>query len=246
MTKSFITWVAAVRDALIILLFVAAAVWIWRALSPGWFLIICLSALAFMAGIAWRDGLVAAHGAWTWVRQHHRMAIIYLGTRLGLALLLAALAGGMGWLFPHISPTGLRITYFNGVAFEQRVCCRTVRQLFRDYGERAPARGVHTGNYSVRGEGVLRAPVTADYSFYSQSDDGLRLIIDGNIVIDAWRDQKWAASGTAGNMALTAGDHSLRLEYYNRNGQGAWRIKWAGGPIPKNTVLGAPYLRKQP
>jgi len=243
-TRSFTAWVAACRDALAALLLVAVTVWIWRTLSPGWFWIISLSALAGMAGLFGWEAPFAARRAWARARQHRRTAAIYLGMRLGMALLLAALAAGAAWLVPCFSPAGLRITYFNGIAFEHRVCRRTVRELCHDYGKRAPARGVHTGNYSARGEGLLRAPAAADYSFYSQSDDGLQLIIDGNIVIDAWRDQQWASSGTAGHMVLTAGAHSLQVKYYNRAGEGAWRIKWAGGPIPANTVLGAPYLRK--
>lgn len=244
MNRSFQSKVAALRDALAILLLGFVVFRTWRDLSSGWLIIIVLATFCFLAVLVGQPGMSPVRQTLAWIRQNCLAATIHVGTRLSLALILSALLWSAGRLGQRLSPSGLWITYFNGAAFEQRVCNRAVRELCRDYGARSPALGVPADYFSARGDGILRVPATANYTFYSQSDDGLRLIIDGTTVIDAWRDQKWQASGTAGHMRLTAGDHSLRVEYYDRDGEGAWRIKWAGGPIPDNTVLGAPYLRK--
>lgn len=64
-------------------------------------------------------------------------------------------------------------------------------------------------------------------------------------MIDNWRDQSWGASACGARVRLAAGDHPIAIEYYNSAGEAALRIKWSGGPIPPNTVLAAPYLRKR-
>lgn len=245
MIPALTTRLAALRDALVLLALGAVIYRTWLALAPGWFWVVCLAALAFMAGLIRQNGIAAMRRTWDQARHQPLLATAYLGARLGLTLIFAAITLGALWLYPRVSPAGLWIAYFNGTAFEQEVCRRTLRELVCDYEQRAPALGVHANNFSARGDGILRVPLTADYAFYSQSDDGLRLIIDGNTVIDSWRDQSWNASGTAGHLNLTAGHHRLRVEYYNRSGDGAWRIKWAGGPIPANTVMATPYLRKR-
>ena len=72
----------------------------------------------------------------------------------------------------------------------------------------------------------------------------LKREIDGKKIIDNWRDQSWIASSTGIQVYLEAGDHKIAVEHYNNEGESALRIKWSGGPIPPNTVLTAPYLRK--
>lgn len=164
---------------------------------------------------------------------------------LGLALAAAAGLIGLQAGYARLSPAGLTVTYFRGRNFEEKVCRRTEKAAARDYEESAPAWGVPSKNFSALWQGILRAPATADYDFFSQSDDGLRLIIAGQKIIDNWRDQSWGASATGARAHLAAGDHPIAIEYYNGEGEAALRIKWSGGPIPPNTVLAAPYLRKR-
>ena len=63
----------------------------------------------------------------------------------------------------------------------------------------------------ARWEGFLVAPTDAEYSFYMQNMDGARLFIDGQCLIDNWREQEWQTSGRHANMRLTKGSHRLIL-----------------------------------
>jgi hypothetical protein len=93
----------------------------------------------------------------------------------------------------------------------------------------------------------LDVPQDAEYIFYAQSCDGMRLYLDGQCVLDNWRDQTWEASGRGVKWRLTKGPHPLVVEHYcRRTRDGALRIRWCGGGIPENTLLAAPYLRKRP
>ena len=144
-----------------------------------------------------------------------------------------------------MSPNGLKVTYFRGINFEEKICSRVEQAVCRDYEDKPPAWGVPKHHYSAIWQGILRVPETGAYSFFSQSDDGIRLIIDGNKVIEAWRDQSWNASAIGVQTNLVAGDHTIAIEHYNGEGESALRVKWCGGPVPPNTVLAAPYLRKR-
>ncbi|MBU8901119.1 MAG: hypothetical protein KOO69_00120, partial [Victivallales bacterium] len=69
------------------------------------------------------------------------------------------------------------------------------------------------------------AQVSGKYRFYMVDDDGARLYIDNNLVIDhdrtGWRDGY-------NDVYLKAGTHSFRLEYYERGSRATLQVKWAG------------------
>ena len=54
------------------------------------------------------------------------------------------------------------------------------------------------------------------YAFTVTADDGVRLFGDGQLVIDRWVDQ--SVSTYTVSLALTAGQHTVVMEYY----ENAW------------------------
>lgn len=173
---------------------------------------------------------------------HHRADFKRLLTQAGVVMVVAVLIFAVSNLYFLWPPFGLKVTYFRGTNFEEKICSRTEQAVNRDYGEKSPAWGVPSNNFSACWEGILRVPKSDDYYFFSQSDDGLRLIIDGEKIINNWRDQSWEASATGVRVYLEAGDHPIAIEHYNSAGESALRIKWSGGPIAPNTILSAPFV----
>ena len=163
-------------------------------------------------------------------------------------LALAAVGGavvlldlGRHWF----SPPGLRVTYYRDVQLRRVAGWGTATALFRDFREDPAPWWLPRAGFSSRWTAQLDVPRTGPYIFYSQSCDGLRLYLDGRLVLDNWRDQEWLASGKAAEVPLTAGRHALVLEHYARDTQGAaLRVRWCGGDIPPNSLLAAPYLLK--
>jgi hypothetical protein len=147
-------------------------------------------------------------------------------------------------LYSQFRPWGFAVTYYRGAELSGKpLRRRTEPRSVRDYGRgRAFAFGPRD-NWSARWLAVLKAPATGDYDFYLESDDGSRLFIDEALVMDAWSDHGFVP-GRGGRVHLREGDHSVRIEHYDRIGPAAVRLKWAGGPIPPNTILEAPYVRK--
>ena len=62
------------------------------------------------------------------------------------------------------------------------------------------------------------------YRFFAYSDDGVRLWVDGILVIDQWRDQP--ATLTYGDLNLSAGEHEVRVEYYEALDSAEIRVWW--------------------
>ena len=141
-------------------------------------------------------------------------------------------------------PGGVRVSYFKDAEFRQLVCTRTARSIIRDYGRGSPVWGIVGNVFSARWQGFIIVPEDGEYSFYLQSNNGARLLIDGEIVIEHWTPHRWIP-GKHGQKRLTKGRHSICVDHYRTTGSAAIRLRWCGGPIPPNTVLAVPYLRKE-
>jgi hypothetical protein len=62
------------------------------------------------------------------------------------------------------------------------------------------------------------------YRFYATVDDGIRVYVDGHLIIDQWREQP--TNNYFGDIYLGEGQHSLRVEYYEEGGAALVRVWW--------------------
>jgi hypothetical protein len=103
-------------------------------------------------------------------------------------------------------------------------------------------RGGAQTNFSVRWTGTVRAPLTGEYEFATVTDDGARLWVNGQPLIDAWRDQ--APTEYRGLIRLQAGQEvPIRFEYFQGGGGASARLLWtvpgaAQRPIPADALPG--------
>ena len=165
------------------------------------------------------------------------------GVKFGAILFLAALCGvahGAADLSPDLAPDlapGLVGEYFtyktNGyipdlphgaVPFLVRV---DKQVNFPDPGTGGDFH--HTKlvyNFAVRWNGVLRIDRPGDYAFFTQSDDGARLTIDGNVLIENDGPHPLSEKSTKTTVHLSAGDHPIKLEFAQGGGGSAILLLW--------------------
>jgi hypothetical protein len=94
-------------------------------------------------------------------------------------------------------------------------------------------RGEHT---TGRWTGKLTAPATGDYTFYLHGDDGFRMFLDGQPVIDYWEVSRGAEIASR-PITLTAGEaHDIRVEMFQDYGGADLFLSWAGPGIAKQIV----------
>lgn len=124
---------------------------------------------------------------------------------------------------------GLRGEYFSNRDFQGApALVRVDKGVNFDWGTGAPAPNLPSDNFSVRWVGKLIPPETRTYEIYARTDDGVRLWIDGKLLIDSWRDR--AASTDTAVIRLEAGkEYDIKLEYYEHGGFAVAQLGWDYG-----------------
>lgn len=85
--------------------------------------------------------------------------------------------------------------------------------------------GPLSDNFAARIEGYLRIPKTSNYLFRLKSDDGSRLYIGDKLVID--HDGLHGDSPKDGEVALEAGFHPFRIDFFQAGGGKALFFEWS-------------------
>ncbi|MBD0424648.1 glycoside hydrolase family 2 [Streptomyces sp. TRM S81-3] len=93
-----------------------------------------------------------------------------------------------------------------------------------------------TEHTTARWTGQIEAPATGDYTFYATGDNGFRLFLDGEPVIDHWQPD-WDNEQTSVPIRLTAGEkHDFRLEMFQDFGGANMFLRWSTPTTPKQLV----------
>lgn len=80
--------------------------------------------------------------------------------------------------------------------------------------------------------------VEGTYRFVLSADDGVRLWIDGQLIVDEWRDG--VLTDHAVDVYMSGGGHGLRLEYYENLGGAMVQLRWSQGAPPTSTSTPTP------
>ncbi|MGE5376341.1 MAG: PA14 domain-containing protein [Bacteroidota bacterium] len=101
---------------------------------------------------------------------------------------------------------------------------------------------VPNGPFSARYNGSLKITEPGTYSFRVEADDGARLIIDDQVIgegVTPGQPNSFDAS-----VDLTAGEHPIRVEYFQQGGGSALRVFWSFNgqpytPLPPSVLTPA-------
>lgn len=131
-------------------------------------------------------------------------------------------------IVPVFSPgqTGLYVQYYNAADFTSFVLARVEAIIDADYGNGAPVAGMVVDNFSTRWRGRLltRDPGTYNLTFFA--DDGVRVWVDGNLVIDRWAYDPAAVTAT---LTLSGNSlHDLRVDHREDGGGAGLQMLWSG------------------
>lgn len=115
--------------------------------------------------------------------------------------------------------------YFNNTSLSGTpvVVMNNLQDINYDWGYAAPAEGVNIDNFSARFTGTFNFDGST-YRFNATGDDGVRVKVDGQIVIDGWKNQ---SATTYNALKGYSGIHTVVVEYYD---------KWANAILKSNWV----------
>lgn len=133
---------------------------------------------------------------------------------------------GTGASIPLGTGGGLKGQYVNkGLFGDKLVLTRTENPNF-DWGSGRPAPAVTTNFFGVTWTGSVQAEEAGAYRFQTQSDDGVRVTLDGKVIIDHWRAHK-VATDISGTVVLEAGKrYQIVVDYYDLLGEAVMRLSW--------------------
>jgi hypothetical protein len=136
--------------------------------------------------------------------------------------------------------------YFGDRNFQKSVGTRLDCQL--DFGWESAAQvgieGLSGDGFSVRWEGVLAVPESGQYSFHLVSDDGSRLFLDDELIIDNWGEHGSAEKSSEPLMLVPSKLHRLRVEFFDAGGLAELRLLWSSPTIERQPVPGQHVWRR--
>ncbi|HLO47225.1 MAG TPA: PA14 domain-containing protein, partial [Kamptonema sp.] len=125
------------------------------------------------------------------------------------------------------SGTGLRATYYDNRDFTGTTVSRTDSMIAFDWAGGSPDPLIGGDDFSVRWQGKIEAQHTEKYSFHTISDDGVRLWVNNQLVIDDWNYHGYQIKNS-GSIDLVAGQkYDIKLEYFEGGSGAGVSLMWS-------------------
>ncbi|MEV0151184.1 MULTISPECIES: PA14 domain-containing protein [unclassified Nonomuraea] len=133
-----------------------------------------------------------------------------------------------------IGEQGLSATYFDNADLTGASVTRVDPTVNFDWGSASPDPAIGADTFSARWSGKVVADKAETYTFITTSDDGVRLWVDGRLLIDAWTDHSKREDTAA--VALSAGSHDIRMEFYDGGYDAIAELRWTSPSIPREII----------
>jgi hypothetical protein len=131
--------------------------------------------------------------------------------------------------------TGLQGDYYDSLNLTSYRLSRFDPQVNFDWGTGSPDPSIGNAAFSIRWTGAVQPLYTQTYTFYSTTDDGVRLWVNGTLLIDHWVNQ--SATEWSGSIALTAGtNYNLKMEYYQSGASASAALSWSAPSQSKQLI----------
>ena len=133
---------------------------------------------------------------------------------------------------------GLSYAFYRGRPKNARI--ETFRALLPLQRGHAPSLDLDAASLPFRDEfgllfeGEVSIPIRGEYVFYTDSDDGSRLYIDGAEIVNNDGDHGMRERG--GTVQLEKGRHRFALTYFDAGGDDGLIVSWEGPGLPKERI----------
>jgi len=140
------------------------------------------------------------------------------------------------WWSRSDTPPAPTITEWRGEYYDNRwlsgspALVRNDSDINFNWGLGSPDTAIPADNFSARWTRTLDFAAGL-YRFTTETDDGVRLYVDDQLIIDQWHDM--APTSFSAEVDLTAGAHDIRVEYYEAGGGAVARLSWVEVPNPQ-------------
>ncbi len=132
--------------------------------------------------------------------------------------------------------TGLKGDYYNTADFSGAIYqSRTDATVNFDWGTGSPYLFIGSNTFSARWTGFVQPLYSQTYTFYTTSDDGVRLWVNGQQIINNWVSH--SSTENSGTITLVAGvKYTIRMDYYENTGSAVAKLSWSSASTPKAII----------
>jgi len=121
---------------------------------------------------------------------------------------------GSVWSFTTFGGGGVKVEYFPNMTLSGEPVLVQIEDRIEYYWGEGPIVGLLSDGVSARWTADLEIAIADTYTFITTSDDGVRLWLDGDLLIDNWTDHG-PMDDYSRPVKLTPGIYSLRMEWYD-------------------------------
>ncbi|HEX8832651.1 MAG TPA: PA14 domain-containing protein, partial [Abditibacteriaceae bacterium] len=131
---------------------------------------------------------------------------------------------------------GLSATYYSNADLTGNTVSRIDPRVNFNWDTYFPEPTLGQDTYSVRWTGQVQAQFNEAYTFYVTMNDGARLWLNGNLIIDRWQARTSAVEYSRA-VTLKAGvKYNIRLEYFQNTGPSVVSLRWSSPSTPKQII----------
>ena len=131
--------------------------------------------------------------------------------------------------------TGLFARYFDNADFTGPAVTRIDGTVAFDWSTGSPAPGIAPDSFTVRWTGRITPEHTEKVTFHVTGDDGIRLWVDGVLLVDDWNVHPPTESSAT--LFLSAGqDYAIRVDFWENDGGALAKLEWSSPSIPRQVV----------
>jgi beta-glucosidase len=133
--------------------------------------------------------------------------------------------------------TGLKAEYFNSLQpGEHLKKQRVVNEINESYTFISPDSNISADHYSIRFTGFLNSVESGYFQLALEGNDGFRLFVDEQLVIDQWEKISYRQKGA--QVYLEKGkQYALRVEFYESKGNGSIKFLWNQGVFNQSLAM---------
>jgi autotransporter-associated beta strand protein len=147
----------------------------------------------------------------------------------------AALGGGTGLLGQYWTNTSA--SSFTNISFiASPTLTRTDAVVNFNWSTNAPDSSIGQTNFTARWSGSVQPQYTENYTFMVVANDGVRLWVNGQLLVNNWTAQTSAATNS-GSIALNAQQlYNIRLDYFQGNSNAVAQLFWSSPSTAQNII----------
>ena len=133
---------------------------------------------------------------------------------------------------------GLMGEYYHGSAgnpWRELIMERIDPTVDFNWAADSPDPSINADGFAVRWTGMIEVPASATYTFHTQTDDGVRLYVDGQLIINNWTDH--SDTHDSGDIPLKSGrQYEIILEFYENGGSAVCELSWESPTIAREAI----------